>query len=73
MFCCQRVFGISLPLIKNILPKECHITTVVGAPIEVPKIEEPSKEQVQEYLDKYIDALTKVCLCWASHPPFLLL
>ncbi|EGD74554.1 hypothetical protein PTSG_05918 [Salpingoeca rosetta] len=56
----QRVFGISLPLIKNVLPKECHITTVVGAPIAVPKIEDPSKEQVQQYLNQYIEALRKL-------------
>ena len=31
---------------------------VFGKPIEVPTIKEPSKPQTQEYLDKYITAMT---------------
>lgn len=30
------------------------MTTVVGRPIELPKIAQPSKEQVQEHLDIFI-------------------
>ena len=30
------------------------VTTVVGKPIELPKVAQPSKEQIQEYLDEFI-------------------
>ena len=30
---------------------------VIGKPIEVPKLETPTKEEVQRYLDAYIAAL----------------
>ena len=30
---------------------------VIGKPIEIPKLEAPTKEQTQRYLDVYIDAL----------------
>ena len=71
----QSIFGISLPIVLNIIPKAAPITVVVGAPIDVPKVADPSKEQVrtplhcqsyltssqvQEYLQIYIDALSKV-------------
>lgn len=44
----QRVFGISLPLITNLLPLKCNCTTVVGRPIHVEKNDNPSKEQVDD-------------------------
>merc|ERR1719198_963882 len=47
----QRMFGISLPLIKNIIPRRTPVTCVFGAPIEVPHEASPSKETVQKYLD----------------------
>eukprot|EP00056_Hartaetosiga_gracilis_P003002 m.58795 g.58795 ORF g.58795 m.58795 type:complete len:365 (-) comp11285_c0_seq3:43-1137(-) len=56
----QRIFGISLPLIKNIFPKSVHVTTVIGKPIEVPHVENPSKEEIQKYLTIYIDSLTEL-------------
>eukprot|EP00042_Codosiga_hollandica_P033347 m.221396 g.221396 ORF g.221396 m.221396 type:complete len:201 (+) comp54164_c0_seq12:871-1473(+) len=56
----QSVFGISLPLIKNVIPRKCNVTVVIGAPLAVPKIENPSKEEVARYLDLYIEALTKL-------------
>ena len=56
----QAVFGISLPLITNLIPRKASVTVVVGAPIAVPKIEDPTPEQVQQYLDIYIAALAKV-------------
>ncbi|KNC82758.1 hypothetical protein SARC_04958 [Sphaeroforma arctica JP610] len=56
----QAVFGISLPLITNIIPRKVEITTVVGKPIEVEQIHNPTKEQVEAVLDKYIAELTRV-------------
>ena len=35
------------------------MTVVVGRPLPVPKVDTPSAELVNEYLQKYIDALTK--------------
>ena len=40
------MFGISLPLIKNIIPKKCDITVVVGKPLPCPKHEEPDNNLV---------------------------
>lgn len=34
-----------------------RIHMVIGKPIELPKLEQPSKEEVQRYLDMYITAL----------------
>ncbi|EDQ88945.1 uncharacterized protein MONBRDRAFT_25681 [Monosiga brevicollis MX1] len=56
----QNIFGISLPFIKNVFPKRCDITVVVGCPIACPQVEEPSKEMIQEYLDKYIEGLKQL-------------
>ena len=36
------------------------MTVVVGSPIPVPKIENPTNEEVQEYHAKYIVALQKL-------------
>ena len=33
---------------------QVKLTTVIGKPIEVPKIPEASKEEVQEHLDHFI-------------------
>lgn len=34
--------------------KPCDLVNVVGRPIEVPQMSEPTDEQIREYLDKYI-------------------
>lgn len=39
---------------KNIIPKKINVVCVVGKPIDLPRIECPSQEQVQKYLDRYI-------------------
>eukprot|EP00742_Colponemidia_sp_Colp-10_P010315 GILJ01011322.1.p1 GENE.GILJ01011322.1~~GILJ01011322.1.p1 ORF type:complete len:352 (+),score=33.59 GILJ01011322.1:94-1056(+) len=54
----QRIFGISLPLITNIIPRKTPITTVVGSPIPVEQVDQPTKEQVEQLLQTYIDAVT---------------
>ena len=56
----QAVFGISLPIVLNIFPKACNITTVVGKPLPVEKIEDPTQEQVQEVLDAYMDSVQEL-------------
>ena len=56
----QSIFGISLPLIKNVWPLNSRVTVVVGKPLAVPKVENPPDALVQEYLHKYIDSLTEV-------------
>jgi 2-acylglycerol O-acyltransferase 2 len=53
----QRIFGLSLPLVTNIIPRRTKITTVFGAPIPVEKNENPTHEQVDAVLEKYIKAL----------------
>ena len=54
----QAVFGISLPLISNVLPHKCDITSVIGKPIEVAQVKEPTDEQVAALLERYIAAVT---------------
>lgn len=39
------------------LPHQVPVTVVVGKPIEVPKVEHPSNEEVQKYLDQFIEEL----------------
>ncbi|XP_074033438.1 2-acylglycerol O-acyltransferase 1 isoform X2 [Leptinotarsa decemlineata] len=42
----------------GIIPRRCPVTTVVGRPLDVPKIENPSHEQVEEYHRKFMQSLT---------------
>jgi len=56
----QSIFGISLPLVTNIIPKKTSIRLVVGQPIPCPKTDDPSRDLVQTYLDNYIDALVEL-------------
>jgi 2-acylglycerol O-acyltransferase 2 len=49
----QRIFGISLPLLTNVLPKRVRITPVLGKPIPVTKVDKPTDKQVEELLQKY--------------------
>lgn len=43
--------------VTNIIPKRAKIVVLVGEPIACPKTDAPDHALVQEYLDKYIDAL----------------
>lgn len=56
----QNLFGISLPLLKNIIPRKVPITVVVGSPIKVPKIDNPIDKDIQKYLDIYIQNITNL-------------
>ena len=54
-------FRTRLPLITNVIPRKCKITSVIGAPIKVPQVHgDPTDAQVQELLDTYIAALDKL-------------
>ena len=55
----QRVLGISMPIVTNLIPNRAKITTVFGTPIEVPKLSEaPTEAQIDDLMDRYINALT---------------
>lgn len=49
----QKVFGLSLPIVTNIIPKAVKITTVMGKPIPVKKIENPSDAEIDALLALY--------------------
>ncbi|CAH1374248.1 unnamed protein product [Tenebrio molitor] len=42
----------------GIIPQRRPVTTVVGTPIEVTKVENPTKEQVEELHDTFVQSLT---------------
>ncbi|KAJ3048039.1 Diacylglycerol O-acyltransferase 2 [Rhizophlyctis rosea] len=44
----------------GLLPHRRPITTVVGKPIDCPKVDEPTIELMQEYHKKYTDALVQL-------------
>jgi hypothetical protein len=57
----KDILGFSLPVFKGrwgtFLPNRKPLVAVVGRPIDCPKIEDPSDEQVQYYHKKYVEAL----------------
>ncbi|XP_054003503.1 2-acylglycerol O-acyltransferase 2-A-like [Hylaeus anthracinus] len=44
----------------GIIPRRKRLTVVVGSPLELPKIPEPTPEQVDEYHQKFIDRLVEL-------------
>jgi len=56
----QAIFGLSLPLVKNIIPKRGLIVTVVGSPLNVGHIPNPTTEQVRAQLERYIAAIQEL-------------
>lgn len=44
----------------GLLPRRHELTTVVGAPIQVPKTEQPSQELIDTYHAKFVDSLTQL-------------
>ena len=44
----------------GLLPYRTPIHTVIGEPIHVDKVEEPTKAQIMELHDRYINALTQL-------------
>lgn len=55
----QSVFGLSLPIVTNIIPRRVKITTVFGQPIPVTRNENPSEAEIDALLEVYIKALTE--------------
>ena len=63
----QKTVGISLPLATGILPSNVHLTTVVGAPIQLPYHGiTPSDAQLEECMDLYCAALQQL---YDTHAP----
>ena len=63
----QRTFAVALPLFYGRSPLlfwlpsgERPVTAVFGAPVEVVRTEHPTDEQIDEVMEKYVAALTKV-------------
>lgn len=56
----QRVMGLSLPLVTNIIPMRAKITVVFGKPIPVTKIAKPTPEQVDAMLELYMTRLKEL-------------
>lgn len=63
----KKMFGFSLPLFYGrgifnysygIMPHRRPITTVIGRPIDVEKVENPSKELIDEYHERYTKELS---------------
>ncbi|XP_011878989.1 PREDICTED: 2-acylglycerol O-acyltransferase 1-like [Vollenhovia emeryi] len=44
----------------GLIPKRLPVTVVVGSPIELPKIAEPTTEQVNEYHEKFVKGLVEL-------------
>lgn len=66
---CKSIFGISYPIFHGrgffqltfgYLPFRKPIDTVVGAPIPVEKVENPTKEQIDELHTIYCQKLTEL-------------
>ena len=55
----QAIFGLSLPLITNLIPRRVPITSVIGDPVDVPHLENPTDEEVSKALEYYIVELEK--------------
>lgn len=56
----KNMFGLTLPLVLNIVPRRTKITLVVGQPIEMPFIKEPSPEEVDMHHSLYIEKLKEL-------------
>jgi 2-acylglycerol O-acyltransferase 2 len=56
----QRVFGLTLPMVLNVVPKRAKITVVVGQPVDMPLNKDPSPEEVDRQLEVYIAKLKEL-------------
>ncbi|CAG2103195.1 unnamed protein product [Medioppia subpectinata] len=52
-----KKFAFTQPVTTSLLPFRRPITTIVGKPIPVAKVDNPSAEQINELHDRYIDIL----------------
>lgn len=56
----QTYLSFSLPVIMGqygIFPRQAPLVVVVGKPIAVPKVNRPTKDQIQQYHAQYTQAL----------------
>ena len=51
--------GISLPFVKNIIPLHCNVTTIIGPPMTVEKMN-VSEESVEELQKLFFVALNEL-------------
>jgi len=56
----QAVFGLSLPIVTNLIPRCKAITPCVGRPIPVQKVDHPTDAQVTALLEQYSRGLLEV-------------
>jgi len=56
----KNLFGLTLPLVLNIVPRRTKITLVVGQPISMPFIKDPSPAEVDKHLSLYIGKLREL-------------
>jgi 2-acylglycerol O-acyltransferase 2 len=60
----QRIFGISLPFVAHIFPRRTKVNVVLGAPVTVPHIENPTDDECRAALEVYKKALSEL---WHAH------
>eukprot|EP00672_Neobodo_designis_P024309 CAMPEP_0174851174 /NCGR_PEP_ID=MMETSP1114-20130205/22085_1 /TAXON_ID=312471 /ORGANISM="Neobodo designis, Strain CCAP 1951/1" /LENGTH=344 /DNA_ID=CAMNT_0016085691 /DNA_START=46 /DNA_END=1080 /DNA_ORIENTATION=+ len=61
----QRVLGLSLPLVTNLIPNKAKVTIVFGKPIEVKKNPKPTDAEVEALLEVYMTRLREHFEEWA--------
>lgn len=53
----MAVFGLAGCRLRNVIPMEADVTTVIGAPIRVRQTDSPSEEEISELSQQYQDAM----------------
>lgn len=56
----QKIFGLSLPLVLNVVPRRTKITVVIGEPVEMPLMKNPPLAVVDQHLNIYINKLKEM-------------
>jgi Diacylglycerol acyltransferase len=57
----QKMFGISLPLLCNVFPKQTEMTIVFGNPISIkPGDDSSNEDNINKYLELYIQELKNI-------------
>jgi 1-acyl-sn-glycerol-3-phosphate acyltransferase len=62
----QSIFGVSLPLPKNIMPNRVKMTCVYGEPLQVLKNADPDPDYIKKYQKSYIESIEKL---YATYGP----
>jgi len=55
-----KIIGLPPFILTRVFPNPVPVTTVVGAPISVEKIDEPTREDIDSLHAKYVDALSEL-------------